>query len=140
MIWTKAYQSPNTEVRGSHIEIDANGNFIVGGSIDDSGIEQDVLLVKIDSLGNFIWGKSYGGSGNEKLNDFIITSDGGFAIAASTKSFGAGAYDGYIIKTGANGESGCNEMPVLLTQIDTVFSSHTKFTKNNSIKNKTPLS
>ena len=43
--------------------------------------------------------KTYGGKGSDEGHSIIPTRDGGFAIAGSTMSFGAGGSDVYLIKT-----------------------------------------
>jgi len=52
-----------------------------------------------------VWTKLYGGSGDDRANSANETSDGGFIIAGSTDSFGAGQNDVYIIKTNSNGDT-----------------------------------
>ena len=52
-----------------------------------------------------VWTKLYGGSGDDRVNSANETSDGGFIIAGSTKSFGAGQNDVYIIKTDSDGDT-----------------------------------
>ena len=47
--------------------------------------------------------KTFGGSERDFARSIKITSDGGYIIAASTQSFGAGDYDAYLIKTDPSG-------------------------------------
>ena len=71
----------------------------------------DVYLIKTDSSGDTLWTKAYGESGSEWGGIGAgLTNDGGYIIAGCTNSFGAGGYDVYLIKTDADGNSGCNEM------------------------------
>ena len=49
--------------------------------------------------------KTYGGIEEEYANAFVETYDGGFMIAASTRSYGAGNYDLYIIRTNQYGDT-----------------------------------
>lgn len=49
------------------------------------------------------WSKTYGGSKNEKAYSVRQTSDGGYIIAGSTYSFGAGKDDFYLVKTDSQG-------------------------------------
>jgi hypothetical protein len=51
--------------------------------------------------------KAIGGPASEAGNSLIQTSDGGYAIAGSTKSFGAGWNDVYVVKLDKNGDACC---------------------------------
>ncbi len=50
-----------------------------------------------------MWSKAYGGAGEDWACSVVATSDGGYAIAGTTGSFGAGGYDFWLVKTDANG-------------------------------------
>ncbi|MFX0087327.1 MAG: hypothetical protein ACFFAU_16875 [Candidatus Hodarchaeota archaeon] len=50
-----------------------------------------------------VWEKVYGGTARDWGSSVINTSDGGFAILATTKSFGEGAQDFWLLKTDVNG-------------------------------------
>ncbi len=52
---------------------------------------------------NVVWQKTYGGNMGDKGYSIQATQDGGFIIAGSTYSFGAGNTDIYLIKTDAFG-------------------------------------
>jgi hypothetical protein len=68
----------------------------------------DVYVVKLDANGNLQWTKTIGGEyfdwGGPSL---IQTSDGGYAIAGATGSFGAGGLDVYVVKLDKNGNACC---------------------------------
>ncbi len=49
------------------------------------------------------WNKTYGGAGDDEAANVIQTSDGGYAIIGSENSFGAGSYDGWLVKTDSAG-------------------------------------
>ena len=51
------------------------------------------------------WSKSYGGLGNDDCHKVVATSDGGFALAGTTTSFGSGIQDIWLLKANANGDS-----------------------------------
>jgi hypothetical protein len=55
------------------------------------------------------WNKTYGGTGDSWANSLVQTSDGGYAIAGNTNSFGAGSYDVYLVKTDAEGNIQWNQ-------------------------------
>jgi hypothetical protein len=50
-----------------------------------------------------MWSQTYGGTGSDSVEVFIQTSDGGYALAGYTNSFGAGSYDFWLVKTDADG-------------------------------------
>lgn len=50
-----------------------------------------------------LWNQTYGGTGEEQAYAMVATSDGGFALAGSTDSFGAGGDDFWLVKTDENG-------------------------------------
>ena len=58
----------------------------------------DAWLVKTDAYGNMEWNKTYGGPSSDWASALVQTSDGGFAIACSTSSYGAGSADAWLIK------------------------------------------
>jgi len=49
------------------------------------------------------WDRTYGGPAWDTTYSMIQTSDGGFAMAGTTESFGAGAYDFWLVKTDSSG-------------------------------------
>ncbi|MBE0512605.1 hypothetical protein IBX38_06110 [Candidatus Bathyarchaeota archaeon] len=64
----------------------------------------DFWLIKTDSSGNKQWDKTYGGTSNDFPRAFIETADGGFLLAGTTHSFGAGQSDGWLVKTDFEGD------------------------------------
>jgi len=52
-----------------------------------------------------VWTKTFGGPLSDVGNSVKQTSDGGFIVAATTSSFGAGGQDIYLIKTDENGNT-----------------------------------
>jgi len=51
------------------------------------------------------WSQTYGGSGDDEAYSLVQTSDGGYALAGFTDSYGAGDYDGSLVKTDSGGNS-----------------------------------
>jgi hypothetical protein len=52
-----------------------------------------------------MWTRTYGGTSDDDGLSVQQTSDGGYIVAGSTMSFGAGGYDVYVIKTNASGDT-----------------------------------
>jgi predicted secreted protein len=99
MQWNKTYGGTGND-HGFHIMQTVDGGYAIIGSTDSFGAGgQDVWLVKTDAAGNMQWNQTYGGTGAEFGYSLVATSDGGYAIAGYTDSFGAGSYDFWLIKT-----------------------------------------
>ena len=109
LLWSKTYGGTGRDVAYSVLQT-SDGGFIVAGSSDSFGTDSmDVYVVKTDSAGNLEWSKIYGGPNPDQGNSVLQTNDGGYFITGWTRSFGAGNYDVYLIKTDSAGNSGCNE-------------------------------
>jgi len=101
--WTKTIGGPASEAGYSLVQTSDGGYAIAGSTTSFGAGEADVYVVKLDAHGNLQWTKTIGGPGYETGFSLIQTSDGGYAIAGSTTSFGAGDWDVYVVKLDANG-------------------------------------
>lgn len=61
------------------------------------------ILINAQEPPDTAWTRMYGGSDQEEAYAVEETIDGGFIIAANTKSFGSGLWDAWVIKTDAYG-------------------------------------
>ena len=59
-------------------------------------------MIKTNSSGSKLWEKTLGGSGYDSGSSVQQTSDGGYIIAGSTTSYGAGSSDVYLVKLETN--------------------------------------
>ncbi len=65
--------------------------------------DQGTITIKIIST------KTFGGSNYDFANSVIQTSDGGYLLGGSTRGFGNGGYDIYLVKTDADGNEEWSE-------------------------------
>jgi hypothetical protein len=103
MIWAWAYGGTGNDIGEWVVQTSDAGYAIVGHTASFGAGGDDVYLVKTNSTGNFMWDRSYGYAGTDIGSSVVQTSDGGYAIAGNTNSFGSGGYDIYFIKTDLNG-------------------------------------
>ena len=101
--WTKTIGGPDDESGNSLIQTPDGGYVIAGYTRSFGAGEWDVYVVKLDANGNLQWTKTIGGPADEIGISLILTSDGGYAIAGATESFGAGSGDVYVVKLDAKG-------------------------------------
>ena len=101
--WTKTIGGTASEAGYSLIQTSDGGYAITGYTKSFGAGGEDVYLVKLDANGNLQWTKTIGGPASEAGYSLIQTSDGGYAIAGYTKSFGAGEADVYVVKLDAKG-------------------------------------
>jgi hypothetical protein len=101
--WTKTIGGPKRDYGNSLIQTSDGGYAIAGYTTSFGAGYADVYVIKLDAHGNLQWTKTIGGPAGDVGNSLIQTSDGGYAIAGYTKSFGAGGEDVYVVKLDANG-------------------------------------
>lgn len=88
----------------SSINQTSDGGYIIAGETYSKGIgKEDAWIMKLDNQGNLLWEKTYGGSNGDKAWIIIQTIDGGYALAGTTSSQGAGEEDLWLIKLDENG-------------------------------------
>jgi hypothetical protein len=104
-IWTRSFGTNGDEYCYSLKETNAH-DFIMCGRREAFGAaEYDVFLAKSDSTGNLLWLKSYGGHQNDYGYSVQNAPNNGYLIAGHTRSFGAGNWDVYLIRTDSLGDT-----------------------------------
>lgn len=101
--WRRTYGGEGVE-SGRSVRETADGGAIICGSTTSFGSGGvDVLLTRTDSEGRELWWRSFGGESDDTAWWVVALPDGGFLIAGSTSSFGAGGTDAYLIRTDEEG-------------------------------------
>jgi hypothetical protein len=109
VMWSKTYGGEGCELAYVIIQ-STDGGYVFAGSTNSYGNGgMDFWLVKIDANGNLQWNKTYGGNRYEEFPSLIETSDGGYALAGRTNSYGAGDHDFYFVKTDDQGNMQWNK-------------------------------
>jgi hypothetical protein len=101
-IWAKIYGGMFDDVAYS-VRQTSDGGYIVAGRTGSLSANDDVFLIKTDANGDVQWAKTYRGANVDWAFSVQQTSDGGYILAGRTRSFGAGNFDIFLIKTDAEG-------------------------------------
>ncbi len=102
--WQKSYGGSESESAYS-IQQTNDGGYVVAGETRSFGAEnEDIWILKLASDGTIEWQKTYGGSQEEEASSIQQTGDGGYIVAGSTASYGAGKRDFLILKLSSNGD------------------------------------
>ena len=103
MQWNQTYGGAGIEIV-YHVVQTNDGGYAMAGYTTSFGVGSwDVYLVKTDASGNMQWNKTYGGNNSDYVDDVVQTSDGGYVLTGTTRSFGAGGMDAWLVKTDAAG-------------------------------------
>src|ERR1051326_19092 len=101
LLWSKTYGGTGDDIC-YHVSVCSDSGYILTGASSSSNINYDVMLVRTDKNGNLLWQKYFGGNSDDYGWYVQQANDGGFVISGFTSSF-SGTFDGYFIKTDANG-------------------------------------
>ena len=107
--WNKTYGGTGYESLNAFVQTSDGGYALLGSTNSFGAGYIDFWLVKTDSAGNALWNKTYGGTDYDGASVLVQTSDGGYALAGDTQSYGAGEMDFWLVKTDASGNAQWNK-------------------------------
>jgi len=142
MEWSKTYGGTDYDEAYSLVATSDGGYALAGftqsfgtGDANPFGSKKpDFWLVKTDAFGNMQWNQTYGGTEADRAYSLVAVSDGGYAVAGSTMSFGVGYSDILLIKTDEYGvapEAAWVILPVLLAATVAIFISRKKLLRQH---------
>jgi hypothetical protein len=105
-MWNQTYGEEWDDWAYALVATSDGGYALAGSTYSFGAVGNDFLVVKTDSCGNVEWSRTYGGTEFLDIDiaySVVETSDGGYAIAGETRSFGAGMEDFWLIKTDSYG-------------------------------------
>ncbi|MDK2914937.1 MAG: hypothetical protein PWQ79_1852 [Thermococcaceae archaeon] len=101
--WQKTYGGSDEDYAFA-VSTAPNGDIILAGMSDSFGTGNgDFWVLRIDSEGNVKWSKTYGGSDFEVPYTVATVPNGDIVVAGFTWSFGAGRFDGWLLRLDENG-------------------------------------
>jgi len=95
--WNETYGAGLENAR-SLVETSDGGYALAGRARSFGSGGDDAWLIKTDASGQEQFNETYGGSSTDEAESVVETSDGGYALAGSTDSFGPGGDDAWLIK------------------------------------------
>lgn len=101
MLWNRTYGGPHAVAHA--VEDDEGGCVVAGMTYSFGAGSADAYVFKIDDQGTLVWNRTFGGRGSDVTYGIVACSGGGFALAGSTLSFGAGNGDMYLVRIDAEG-------------------------------------
>ena len=107
--WSKTFGGGDDDWANSVIQTSDGGYALAGITRSYGAGGSDFWLVKTDSAGNEEWSKTFGGENSDWARSVIQTSDGGYALAGYTGSYGAGGEDFWLVKTDSSGNEEWNK-------------------------------
>lgn len=109
MLWNKTFGGIKDDAATS-VKQTLDGGYILAGWTESYGAGNlDAWVIKIDANGNEKWNKTFGGIVDDDTSSIQQTSDGGYVLAGTTFSYGAGSRDAWFIKIDANGNEQWNK-------------------------------
>ena len=103
MSWDRTFGGTASEGISS-IQLTPDGGYILAGWTASYGAGgSDAWLIRTDAMGIKQWDRTFGEVGNDEATWVESTPDGGYILAGGTRSYGAGSWDAWLIKTDAMG-------------------------------------
>ena len=101
--WARLYGGDSLDYAYSIIQTSDGGYAVAGVSMSFGDTRSDMLVMKLAPDGSVEWAKLYGGSEPDGAWSIIQTSDGGYVVLGSTRSFGMGDVDLIVMKLAPDG-------------------------------------
>jgi uncharacterized delta-60 repeat protein len=101
--WQRTYGGGGDE-KALAIQQTSDEGYIVAGYTDSFGAgRKDMWVLKLSPSGDIEWQQTFGSSGDDEATAVRQMNDGGFIIAGSSNSWGAGERDFWIMKLNSSG-------------------------------------
>ena len=105
VIAQKNYGGLNWDFGYGICQIDDTSFALVGETYSKGAGESDVYLLKVNRQGDTLWTKTFGGVKEDRGQAVKLMPDSGLMIVGTTKSFGNGSFDSYMLRLDENGDT-----------------------------------
>ncbi len=98
LIWGKTFGTSVADDNATGLVLTSGNGCVVAGSTYNAGRQFDAWIFELDASGNLLWQQTYGGADSEYANSVAAVPGGGYIIAGTTRSFGSGQDDIWIVR------------------------------------------
>ncbi len=102
LAWAYTYGRTGFD-HGRSIIQTVDGGYAVAGHSYSFGSRCEALVLKLTPDGSVSWARTYGGASYDSCYSIVQTTDGGYALAGATWSFGSGSADCFAFKINSSG-------------------------------------
>lgn len=104
-VWEKTYGGTDWDFGNSVCET-FDHNFIIAGETFSYGPgANNVYILGISNGGDTLWTRVFGGDSSDYATSLDMMPDSTCIVGGATNSFGAGSFDGWVIRLDMNGDS-----------------------------------
>lgn len=113
--WSRTFGGKGYDF-GIYVKQTSDSGYIIVGVTESYGAgDSDVWIIKTDFNGVQQWNKTFGGRSYDGGSDVHQTPDGGYLIAGTTESYGAGGSDVWLIKLSSEVKLTSTPVPISTT-------------------------
>ena len=105
-VWDRTYPGLGA-ARGRGVVAVTGGFAVMGRTSTSNNAQNDLWLLQTDAKGERQWDAKYGAGADDAGETLLALADGGFLLAGSTASKGAGGSDGWLLRTDRWGYTSC---------------------------------
>jgi len=102
--WQRTYGGGGYDLANSIQQTSDEGYIVAGSTLSFGAGGMDFWVLKLTSNGDIEWQRTYGGVSYEFDCSIQQTSDGGYIVAGTTRSFGVSEDEGWVLKLDSNGD------------------------------------
>jgi hypothetical protein len=104
-LWTRRHGGAGNDVCHTIQQTPDGGYIMAGATFSYGAVQGDFYLIRTDARGDTLWTRRYGTAAADLGHAVDLAAGGGFIVAGVTKSFGAGGYDAWLVRTDSLGDT-----------------------------------
>lgn len=105
MLWKKSVgeQCETDMINGFSLIQTEESGFLLTGQLVTNQDDLNGFLIQIDESGTLVWMNTYGGTSTDFFRS-VASVENGYILCGTTKSYGSGNYDMWLLKANENGD------------------------------------